>query len=235
MIDVQTIRERENASSLTWTGSTKKQKMSTRLREHKRTALQKSSRDYTVFVNEYFMMRAKIFLDTYLWDVLDLEYYWGHVEFVSGRGQIHMHILGIAKNKAYLHEFYHAESEDEKVRVLESYATNVLGMTADIEFDPTRDKYRKNGNTNDSPLGTHFSWCSDPKQDHIHLAQDSMMHKCNDYCLGETNTKKPIQRNCRMGFGTEATPNEGDTTGKDMITKAQIERDARGIEHLHLP
>ena len=91
--------------------------MSTRLREHERTALQKSSRDYTVFVNEYFMMRAKIFLDNYSRDVLDLKYYWGRVELVSGRGQIHMHILGIAKNKAYLHEFYHAESEDKKVCV----------------------------------------------------------------------------------------------------------------------
>ena len=88
--------------------------MSTRLREHERTALQKSSRDYTVFVNEYFMMRAKIFLDTYSRDVLDLKYYWGRVKFASGRGQIHMHILGITKNKAYLHEFIRLSQKTKK-------------------------------------------------------------------------------------------------------------------------
>ena len=38
-----------------------------------------------------------------------------------------------------------------------------------------------------------------------------------------------------MGFGTEATPNEGDTPGKNLIPNAQIERDARGIEHFYLP
>ena len=51
------------------------------------------------------MMRAQNFMDDFARKVLESEYYWGQVEFVSGRGAIHLHILGIAKNKAYLHDF----------------------------------------------------------------------------------------------------------------------------------
>ena len=35
-------------------------------------------------------------------DALDLEYYWGRVEFASGRGAIHLHILGIGKEQGLL-------------------------------------------------------------------------------------------------------------------------------------
>ncbi len=36
-------------------------------------------------------------MDEFARDALDLEYYWGRVEFAPGRGAIHLHILGIAK------------------------------------------------------------------------------------------------------------------------------------------
>ena len=61
------------------------------------------------------MHRAKTFMDIFAQEVLNLEYYWGRVEFASGRGAIHLHILGIAKNKGYLPQFYCAKTEDEKI------------------------------------------------------------------------------------------------------------------------
>ena len=38
-----------------------------------------------------------------------------------------------------------------------------------------------------SPLGIRYSECENTIIDHIHLAQDSMFHECNEYCLGEVD------------------------------------------------
>ena len=61
------------------------------------------------------MKRANEFMDGYYKDILGIEYYWGRVEFAAGRGQIHLHILGTAKNKAYLNNFYRAKTGQEKM------------------------------------------------------------------------------------------------------------------------
>jgi hypothetical protein len=62
-----------------------------------------------LFVNEYFMRRAKSFMSTVAKTALDIEHYWGCVEFAPGRGAIHLHIVAIAKDMAYLQDFYHAK------------------------------------------------------------------------------------------------------------------------------
>lgn len=53
---------------------------------------------------------------------LGIEHYWGRVEFVPGRGQIHIHMPSIAKNKAYLKDFYKAQSLEDKSAVVDKYA-----------------------------------------------------------------------------------------------------------------
>ena len=90
------------------------------------------------------MMRAKQFMDEFARDALDLEYYWSRVEFASGRGAIHLHILGIGKNKAYLNDFYRAKLERAKMMVLQRYAKEKLGMTANIAFDKNHSKFYPN-------------------------------------------------------------------------------------------
>ena len=62
----------------------------------------KSMATYPLYVNQYFMKLANEFMNGYARNVLGIKYYWGRVKLSSGRGQIHLHILGIAKNKAYL-------------------------------------------------------------------------------------------------------------------------------------
>ncbi len=62
-----------------------------------------------------------------------------------------------------------------------------------------------------------------------------MLHACNEYCLGPVDKDGAKLRSCRFGFGIEATPNAGDTPGKDCRTEATIIKDAKGIEHLQLP
>jgi len=198
-------------------------------------AMTRAVRRYPLYVNQYFMKRAKIFLDIFARDVMDLEYYWGRVEFASGRGQIHLHILGIAKGKAYLTNFYNAKKESEKIQVIEDYAVRVLDMTADVDLDESHTKLDDLHVTTSSPLGRHYSECSNLHEDHIHLVQDSMLHQCNDYCLGPQDKDKKTHRNCRFGFGLETTPNEGDTPGRTNSYESTIEMDHKGIEHFLLP
>lgn len=226
---------RENELNIKNNQNPTKKSQSQRLKDFDQTAMRKAARNYTLYVNIYFMKRAKIFMDKFAREALGMEYYWGRVEFASGRGQIHLHILGIAKDKAYLHEFYNAESEEDKAKVLAKYATEKLGMTADVRIDDQHDRFNEKKTTTSSPVGTRFVECKDQKIDHAHLVKDCMMHECGDYCLGDENKNKPTCRSCRAGFGTEATPNTGDTPGKDLITEARIEKDKRGIEHLQLP
>jgi hypothetical protein len=55
---------------------------------------------HPLFVNKYFMRRAKSFMSTVVKMALGIEHYWGRVEFAPGRGAIHVHIIAIAKDMA---------------------------------------------------------------------------------------------------------------------------------------
>ncbi len=50
-------------------------------------------------------------------------------------GGIHLHIIGIAKNKACLQGFYHSSTNEEKTTVLEKYTLENLDMTADLSVN----------------------------------------------------------------------------------------------------
>ena len=103
------------------------------------TEMCKSVKRWTAYVNEFFMMRAKSFLDDVVKKALGIEHYWARVEFAPGCGQIHLHLLAIAKNKAYLTNNYKAKTKDEKVKAVAEYAEKVLDMTADVEVDNRRE------------------------------------------------------------------------------------------------
>ena len=73
--------------------------------------MSKAAQKYSFYVNEYFLQRLKRFIDCFARDLLDLEYYWGRVKFSPGCSAIHVHLLAIAKDKAYLNDFYQARGE----------------------------------------------------------------------------------------------------------------------------
>ena len=125
-------------------------------------AMCQSVKRYPLYVNEFFMKRGKEFMDNYARDVMGIEYYWGRVEFAPGRGQIHLHILAIANNKAYLHDFYRARDDKAKqIEILNDYATNVLDMTANTKIDETRQRLEPTS----SPLSHCYVECADKKED----------------------------------------------------------------------
>ena len=70
---------------------------------------------------------------------LHIEHYWGRVEFAPGRGAIHLHVVAIAKDRAYLQDFYKATTLEEKASVLNEYAIKHLDMTADAKVSDNAD------------------------------------------------------------------------------------------------
>jgi hypothetical protein len=66
---------------------------------------------------------------------LGIDHYYGRVEFAPGRGAIHLHMICIARDKAYLRAFYQARTSEEKAEVLDKYAQEVLDMTADVNVN----------------------------------------------------------------------------------------------------
>eukprot|EP00984_Skeletonema_dohrnii_P009260 scaffold3532_cov117-Skeletonema_dohrnii-CCMP3373.AAC.1 len=105
------------------------------LEENNFAAMCKSAKKHNLYVNDFFMKRSKVFLDTVVKNAMGIEHYWARVEFAPGRGQIHLHLLGIGKDKSYLYDFYRAKTEEKKAKVMEKYATNIMNMTADVDVD----------------------------------------------------------------------------------------------------
>ncbi len=68
------------------------------------------------------MKRAQSFRNTVLKDALDIEHYWGQVKYAPRRGQIHLHMLGIDKDKSYLNDFYKTKTMGHKAIVVDEYA-----------------------------------------------------------------------------------------------------------------
>ena len=79
-------------------------------------------------MNEYFMRRAKSFMS------LGIEHYWGHVKFAPGCGAIHLHIVAIAKDMAYLQDFYHATTAEDKASVVDKYAQETFGHDCRCQY-----------------------------------------------------------------------------------------------------
>ena len=72
-------------------------------------------------------------MGNFLNDALGIDHYWGRVEFAPGRGQIHLYMLGIAKDMAYLNYFNKAQTMEDKGVVANKYARETLDLYADVD------------------------------------------------------------------------------------------------------
>jgi hypothetical protein len=140
------------------------------------------------------------------------------VEFAPGRGAIHLHIIGIARDKAYLQEFYRAHAHNEKAGVLDKYARETLDMTADVNIDD--DRLRKPDYLNTS--GERYCECHNQEEDARQLTEDCMCHQCNKFCLQSNKTNAP--RACRVHYGTESAFGKMDTKGLPRMPKPKNHR-----------
>ncbi len=151
------------------------------------------------------------------------------MEFALGRGAIHLHVVAIAKDRAYLQDFFKASTLEEKAKVLNNYATKHLGTTADAKVSNNLD-YCPNYST--LPLAKRYPECSDKEEDVRQLAQDCMLHECNRYCLKSTKAGTP--RTCRSHYGTKSEFGKLNTPEMDLIQKAQIQIDRKGKSHFRM-
>jgi hypothetical protein len=127
---------------------------------------------------------------------------------------------------AYLQDFYHATTAEDKASVVDKYAQEHLDMTADVNI--INDTQRK-------PEYENFllvkRYCESPNQeeDVRQLAEDCMCHQCNKYCLRspKTNTKGP--RTCRVCFGTDTKYRKQDTQGLPRTKRSKIFINRKGI------
>jgi hypothetical protein len=101
-------------------------------------------------------------MKTVMKNTLQIEHYWSRVEFAPGRGAIHLHVVVIAKDRAYLQDFFKASTLEEKAKVLNNYATKHLDMTADAKVSGNLD-YCPYYPT--SLLAKRYSECSDKEED----------------------------------------------------------------------
>ncbi len=83
-----------------------------------------------------------------------------------------------------------------------------------------------------SLLAKRYSECSDKEEGVQQLAQDCMLHECNRYCLKSSKTRTP--RTCRSHYGTESEFGKLNTPGMDLIEKAKIQINRKGISHFRM-
>ena len=139
-------------------------------------------------------------------------------------------MLGIAKDRAYLDDFYHAKTDEDKADVMDKYARTQLNMTADLDIkDDDRNYFPPHPQ---SPLATKYCECTNEDEDVRMLAQDCMCHFCNKFCLREG--KKNAPRVCRVGYGDEMNYNAQDTPGMDLMSKSAIIKDKKGIKQFRM-
>jgi hypothetical protein len=101
---------------------------------------------------------------------------------------------------AYLQDFYHATTAEDKASVVNKYAQEHLDMTANVNIND--DKHRKPEYEN-SPLGKRYCKSPNQEEDVQQLAEDFMCHQFNKYCLQSPKTNTNGPRTCRVHFGTE--------------------------------
>ncbi len=169
-----------------------------------------AARRYPLYVHEFFMKQAKSFMATVVKEALGIDHYWGRVEFAPGRGAIHLHIIGIARDKAYLRAFYQASTSEEKTEVLNKFAQENLDMTADVHVDDDPERKPDYGS---SPLGKRYCECHDQIEDIRRLAEDFMCHQCNNYCL---QSKKQMSQEL-VKFILEQSQHSVKWTHKDFL------------------
>jgi hypothetical protein len=64
-----------------------------------KTSMANAAWRYPLYVNEFFMKRAKSFMATVVKKALGIDHYWGRAEFAPGRGAIHLHIYVLQEIK----------------------------------------------------------------------------------------------------------------------------------------
>ena len=162
------------------------------------TALNKAVNDYSIIVQEFFQIRVRTFLEGICKIKFGIDYYWGRYEFATGRGQIHLHLLGIQKRsfvKEMQKELHKNKGNPEKQGdIAAAWAEEVFGMSATFPKStatsklPTSEKEQKRNNI--KSCGERLAEVSDYDKDKVQLCSACQIHLCSNYCLRKRKGSK---------------------------------------------
>ena len=102
--------------------------MNSQIDKIKMSARSKVTTLYSILVQEFFQIRTDYWLKTVGKTILDIEHYWGRFEFAKGRGQIHLHLLAITKNRHHQKEYWkqlNIGNKQEAIDVMVRYAKQI--------------------------------------------------------------------------------------------------------------
>ena len=216
-------------------------------------ATRKAAELFSITVQQFFQIRVQEWIDTVGKKALDIEFYWGRYEFTKGRGQIHIHMLCITRNRHVFKQYYKHTQKGQyqkAIDLLSEYAERQFGMTAEHpSFEPTMfgniDKQNicdPEGNANieiemKNSLPKRYHEVNDPDKDLCHLCNACQLHKCNSFCMRECLGRKNSngRKKCRCGCGIEQTKGACDTPGFPLMKENKvITEKGRNIKRLHL-
>jgi Helitron helicase-like domain at N-terminus len=153
--------------------------------------------DYTIVVQEYFQARVANWIETCGRDIFGITHWWGRFEFAPGRGQIHIHLIGIRKDQSILKLCYNDLQQPNgkmlRAKRLAEWASTHFGLTATV--DPTFDTLQIP--PGESPCSIKFSSLlpNDPvtiHSDEQRLMSFCQVHDCNGFCLRQRGTKRYV-------------------------------------------
>ena len=135
-------------------------------------------------------------LETVGKETFDVNHHWLHYEFTPGRGQIHAHMLAIARDQSICQLAHEAKKSDgrngstTRAQLLQEWASAKFGLTAKVEegFDEI------DINSENSPTRIRFLDIeNDPtavKKDEQRLMKAVQCHQCNGFCMRNNKHKK---------------------------------------------
>jgi hypothetical protein len=220
--------------------------------ENQRPSLQtkaditKAVKEYSIVVQEFFILKVKQWIETFGRDVFKIEHYFVRFEFAEGRGEIHAHIIASADNMDVYKRAYESRNDPEqRIKILEEYAENILGLSAthpatDAEGNIQLDRVVEPEGSLQSSVVYSASYCpaskrltqiTDVHDDLEKLVNAVQTHKCGNYCLKK---RKDGKRYCRSGCGKEVSEGSAITPGFKLLHKACISREMNGTYKLNL-
>lgn len=153
--------------------------------------------DYSIVIQEYFQKRVSLWMEHVGLPIFGIVHYWGRFEFAPGRGQIHIHLLGVIKDQAILQlchdDLKDTNGKEKRANRIANWAKDNFGLTASVNdgFDNIQQ------NPSNSPCSIRFSDLQTDSLDSTSALNDQQklmkycqVHECNGFCMRKRNNQK---------------------------------------------
>jgi hypothetical protein len=136
------------------------------------------------------MTKVDLFMESVGKDLFGIEHYWGRFEFAAMRGQIHLHLLGISRDKTVNRTFYELRGDRKaQAEFLHAWSKGMFRYTAEVDrevYDSVKPDQK------DNPCQEYYGDITEDNlvYDESRLFRFTQNHDCSGYCLRYANGKK---------------------------------------------